>query len=52
MPSVALTSGLICGALLVLGFGLVLPVSAGVCNLCSLAAVGSGMVFVGSLDNV
>jgi len=42
-------SGLISGALLALGFGFVVPVSAVVGDLCDLLAIGSGVFFVGLL---
>jgi hypothetical protein len=44
-------SGLICATMLAFGFGLVLPVSGAVGDLCDLLAVGSGVYFVGLLDN-
>lgn len=49
--AVALVSGLISATLLIFGLGLILPVSAGVSDVCSLAAAGSGIAFLGSLDN-
>lgn len=51
MTPLALTSGLISAAMLFLGLGLVLPVSAGVGDFCDLSAVGSGIFFLGLLDN-
>jgi hypothetical protein len=42
-------SGLISAALLALGFGFFVPVSAVVGDLCDLPATGSGIFFVGLL---
>ena len=42
-------SGLISAALLALGFGFVVPVSAVVGDLCDLLVIGSGIFFVGLL---
>jgi hypothetical protein len=51
MTPLAITSGLISAAMLVLGLGVLLPVSTAVGDFCSLSAVGSGIFFVGLLDN-
>ena len=47
---IAAGSGLICVAMLAIGFGFVVPVSSAVSALCDLLAVGSGVYFVGLLD--
>jgi hypothetical protein len=50
MTSLIVGSGLICATMLAIGFGVVIPVSSAVSDLCDLLAVGSGMFFVGLLD--
>lgn len=43
-------SGLFCAAMLAFGFDAIIPVSNTISQLCNLAAVASGVVFVGLLD--
>jgi hypothetical protein len=43
-------SGLICAAMLAIGFGFVIPVSSAVSDLCNFIAAVSGLFFVGLLD--
>lgn len=50
MTSPVIGSGLLCAAMLAFGFDAIIPVSAAISELCSLAAVASGIVFVGLLD--
>ncbi len=50
MTSPILGSGLLCAAMLAFGFDMIVPVSHGVGQLCNLAAIASGMVFLGLID--
>jgi hypothetical protein len=50
MTSPVIGSGLLCATMLALGLDVLVPVSAAISELCSLAAVASGIVFVGLLD--
>ncbi|MBV8565734.1 MAG: hypothetical protein JO163_06875 [Methylobacteriaceae bacterium] len=49
MTSPVIGSGLLCAAMLALGFG-VLPIGGAVSGICALMAVASGVVFFGLLD--
>jgi hypothetical protein len=46
----AVASGLICAAMVAVGFGLVIPVSSIISTLCDFLAVGSGIAFIALLD--
>jgi hypothetical protein len=50
MTTPVLGSGLLCAAMLAFGFDVIIPVSSVVSELCNLAAVASGIVFLGLLD--
>ena len=50
MISLIVGTGLLCAAMLAIGFGVLIPVSSAVSDLCNLLAVGSGICFVGLLD--
>jgi hypothetical protein len=50
MISLIVGTGLLCAAMLAVGFGVLIPVSSAVSDLCNLLAVGSGIFFVGLLD--
>jgi hypothetical protein len=46
----AVACGLICAAMLAVGFGFVIPVSSIVTALCDFLAIGSGIAFIALLD--
>jgi hypothetical protein len=50
MTTPVIGSGLLCAAMLAFGFDVIIPVSSVVSELCNLAAVASGIVFLGLLD--
>ena len=50
MISLIVGTGLLCAAMLAMGFGVLIPVSSAVSDVCNLLAVGSGIFFVGLLD--
>jgi hypothetical protein len=50
MNNLALGSGLMCAAMLVLGMSMT-PLSASLAGLCELLAVASGVVFVGLVED-
>jgi hypothetical protein len=43
-------SGIVCALLLVVGFQFVAPISSALAGICELAAIVSGLVFVGLID--
>jgi hypothetical protein len=45
-----LGSGVVCAVLLVVGFGVVAPISSVLGGICELVAIASGLVFVGLID--
>jgi hypothetical protein len=43
-------SGIVCAVLLVVGFGIISPISSVLGGVCELVAIASGLVFVGLID--